>query len=104
MDYDKFVELVNKYGEDKLLVLYFDNDRIEFFKEEGQFKMSDVENVGGSAMHVTRSNILSKQGKNGKGGKHDIPIVNVNSEIQAVLFLENAEDRERVDWAELMVM
>ena len=103
MDYTTFVELVNRYGADKVLVIYFDNDRVEYFKNDDDFKMEEVEDVDGKAIYMAKRTILSAQdNKTGKGGKLDIPVIVASAEVQGVIFLENTEDRKRVNWANLI--
>lgn len=103
MDYTTFVELINRHGADKVLVIYFDNDRVEYFKNDGDFKMEEVEDIDGKAIYMAKRMILSTQdNKTGKGGKLDIPVINASAEVQGVMFLENTEDRKRVNWGNLV--
>lgn len=97
MTYDTLKAIIDEVGEEKVLALFFDNNRTEYFPD-GDFSMNDVKNIGGELVYVS-SNTLSS--KCAKGGYLDVPVKHYNSELQSVLVLENESDRDRLDVADL---
>ena len=106
MEYEELVAIINEYGEENVVALYFDNSRTKYFPD-GDFKLSDFKNVNGTAVYMSKEFLLSdnkitKNGyRSGKGGFWDIPVTVANSGLQDIIFLDNPEDRERINWGEL---
>lgn len=95
MEYQAFLDLVNQFGAENILEIYFDNERHEFFKKPEDFNLNDVKNINGSAVYCKEHMILSK---GPKGGFLDIPVFVASDQIQGAIFLKNPGDRDRIDW------
>ena len=93
MDYGTFKALLDEVGPERILILYFDNDRVEYFPD-GDFNPDDMMEINGNLVFKSKSNILSK---GVTGGKYDIPITMYNAELQAVAVLDDVKDRDRID-------
>ena len=98
MDYEGFIQLLNEVGAERILVLYFDNDNIEYYVDK-DFDPADAIQLNGELVIKTHPKIVSKSvtGRDGKGGLKDIPITVYNSSLQAVITIDNAADKKRVD-------
>lgn len=93
MEYANFVKLVNEVGEDRILVLYFDNDRSQCYPN-GDFSLNDAIDYNGELVIKAHCHIHSK---GPTGGKIDIPVTVYNTELQSVVVLDDTNDRKRID-------
>jgi hypothetical protein len=99
MTYDVFKAIVDEVGPERVLAIYFDNDRTEYYPN-GDFNMDDVVDINGKLFVKSHTNINSM---GVKGGYKDIPVTVYNAEVQSIITLDNVKDRERIDKHELYI-
>lgn len=93
MTYGTFKAIVDEVGADKILTLFFDNERAEYYPN-GDFNFDDAIEMDGVLVIKTHNKI---QSRGVTGGKIDIPVTMYNSGLQAVITLDNETDRKRID-------
>lgn len=93
MDYQAFKKLVEEVGAKNILILYFDNDRVEYYPD-GDFNPDDIMELNGELVIKSHTNVMSK---GVKGGHYDIPVTVYNTQLQAVVTLDDVKDRDRID-------
>lgn len=93
MDYATFKAIVDEVGPERILQIYFDNDRVEYYPD-GDFNMDDAVDINGELIIKAKRHV---QSFGVKGGKIDIPVTVYNAEVQSVITLDNEEDRKRLD-------
>lgn len=93
MDYATFKAIVDEVGPERILQIYFDNDRVEYYPN-GDFNMDDAVDINGELVIKAKRHI---QSYGVKGGKIDIPVTVYNAEVQSIITLDNEADRSRLD-------
>ena len=99
MDYKGLKQLVDEVGPERILALYFDNNRTEYYPD-GDFSMDDVCEYNGELVVKVSTNINSM---GVKGGYKDIPVTVYNTALQSVIVLDDVRDRDRIDRHELYI-
>ena len=99
MDYEGFKKFVEEVGAEKILILYFDNDRVEYYPD-GDFNPDDIMEYNGELVVKARTHVMSK---GVTGGKYDIPVTVYNTGLQAVVTLDDVKQRDRIDRSTLYI-
>lgn len=93
MNYEAFKALVEEVGAERILALYFDNDRSEYYPD-GDFNPDDIIEINGDLV-IKAHRCIRSIGP--KGGFINIPVTVYNTSLQAVITLDDVKDRSRMD-------